>query len=253
MTSRRPLAGTFALWLAVMVVSVGGGLLARAFLPGVDGMVRALLVIELLFALALVAAPWFGSWSELGVNRSREWRNRSILIVPLLIALSPLALGVRSVPSDVLLVMVVGYALTGFTEELTWRGFANRLLAPLGTTRAVLVGAAFFGAAHLANVVFRDDVALVLAQAWGAFCFGVAYGALRHRTGTIVPLMVLHAVTDLAAAVGALPKMPMLVAEDVVLLTLGLVLLARDRQPNTITSRLGRDDITVERSPSWAR
>jgi hypothetical protein len=39
--------------------------------------------------------------------------------------------------------------------------------------------------------------------------------------------MALHFVTDLAAAVGALPKIPMLVAEDVVLLTLGLVLLRR--------------------------
>lgn len=249
MTPRPPLARAFALWVVVMVVTVGGGLLTRAYLPGVDGMVRALLVVEVLFGLTLAAAPWFGSWSELGVNRPREWSSRSLLILPLVLAVSPLALGVRSVPADVLLVLVVGYSLTGFTEELVWRGFAQRLLAPLGSTRAVLVGAAFFGAAHLANVVFRDSVALVVAQAWGAFCFGVAYGALRHRTRTIVPLMVLHAVTDLAAAVGALPKIPMLVAEDVVLLALGLVLLVRDQHPPTM-SRLGWDATTEGMEPA---
>ncbi|HEU5038924.1 MAG TPA: CPBP family intramembrane glutamic endopeptidase [Nocardioides sp.] len=217
------------LWAAVMVVTAGGGLLTRTYLPDVDGTVRALLVVEVLFALALLAAPLLGSWRQLGVNRPAEWRHRALLVLPLVVAVSPLALGVRSVGADVLLVLVVGYALTGVVEELVWRGMALRLLAPLGTGRAVVAGAALFGAAHLANVFFRDSTGLVLAQAWGAFCFGLAYGAVRVRTGTIVPLMALHALTDLAAAVGNLPRIPVLVAEDVVLLAYGMALLARRR------------------------
>lgn len=216
-----------ALWAVVMVVTAGGGLLTRTYLPELDGTTRALLVVEVLFALALVAAPFLGSWRELGVTRPAAWRQPGLLVLPLVVAASPLVLGVRPVGSGLLLVLVVGYLLTGVTEELVWRGFALRLLAPLGTSRAVLLGAALFGAAHLANVFFRDSSGLVLAQAWGAFCFGVAYGALRCRTGTIVPLMALHALTDLAAAVGNVPKVPVLVAEDVVLLAFGLLLLVR--------------------------
>jgi membrane protease YdiL (CAAX protease family) len=101
------------------------------------------------------------------------------------------------------------------------------VLGPLGAGRAVLITAALFGLAHLGNLVYRDSAAMVLAQAWGAFCFGVGYGALRHRTGTLVPLMVLHFVTDLAAAIGAVPTIPTLVAQDVVLLGMGLWLIAR--------------------------
>lgn len=123
----------------------------------------------------------------------------------------------------------MGYLFTGIAEELLWRGIVQRTLAPLGTTRAVLLTSALFGAAHLANLVFRDHPGLVLAQAWGAFCFGVGYGAVRARIDTIVPLIGLHLVTDLAAAVGAMPKIPTLVAQDVVLLGFGLVLLRRDR------------------------
>jgi hypothetical protein len=72
-------------------------------------------------------------------------------------------------------------------------------------------------------------VTLVAAQAVGAFCFGVGYAAIALRIGTIWPLMVLHALTDLFAAVGALPKIPILVGQDIVLLIVGLWLLRGNR------------------------
>lgn len=224
------LARAGGLWAATMAVIVGTGLLTATAMPTASGTVRALLALEVLFALSLVSARLFGTWRQLGVNRRPEWRNLSLLLVPLAAAVSPLVLGVRPIAGGELLMLVVGYTLTGITEELMWRGFALRLLIPVGQVRAVVIAAALFGAAHLGNVFYRDNVALVLAQAWGAFCFGLAYGALRHRIGTIVPLMVLHAVTDLAAAIGRMPKIPTLVAEDVVLLCLGVVLLARPRR-----------------------
>ncbi len=47
------------------------------------------------------------------------------------------------------------------------------------------------------------------------------------RIGTIWPLMVLHWLTDLFAAAGALPRIPILVGQDVVLLAVGLWLVSR--------------------------
>lgn len=214
-------------WVAVMTLTAGGGALAQALLPAASGMVRALLVTMVLFAAILIARARWWTWAEVGVNPPRTWKNWHLLALPGALAISPLALGAAPAEGSIA-VLVVGYALTGFNEELLWRGMVQRTLAPTGVVRSVVVTAALFGASHLANVFFRDNVALVVAQAWGAFCFGVAYGALRNRIGTIVPLIVLHAVTDFAAAVGALPKIPTLVAEDVVLLLFGIVLLARD-------------------------
>jgi hypothetical protein len=78
-------------------------------------------------------------------------------------------------------------------------------------------------------VLFRGSVGLVLAQAFGAFCFGVGYAALRWRTNAIWPLMAMHLATDLFAAIGGMPKIPVLVAQDVVLLVLGAYLIRRDR------------------------
>lgn len=82
-----------------------------------------------------------------------------------------------------------------------------------------------FGTAHLTNVMFHPKVPLVAAQAVGAACFGVACGTLRLRTGTVWPLIGLHAATDLFARIGAWPAIPILGAQDIVLLGYGLWLL----------------------------
>ena len=75
------------------------------------------------------------------------------------------------------------------------------------------------------NVFFRDSAAVVVAQAVGAACFGIGYGALRLRTGSVWPLMALHLLTDLLPQLGRLPKIPIFVAQDVVLLGYALFLL----------------------------
>lgn len=225
-----PMRRAALIWAAALALTAGGGVLTKLLLPDASGMVRALLVTELLFVAILIARARWWTWAEVGVNRPRAWRRLHLLVLPAVLAVSPLALGVAPTPAGTVALLAVGYALTGFNEEVLWRGMVQGVLAPTGAVRSVVVAAALFGSAHLTNVLFRDSVGLVLAQAWGAFCFGLAYGALRNRINTVVPLMVLHAVTDMAAAVGALPKIPTLVVEDVVLLALGIVLLAQDHR-----------------------
>ena len=199
-----------------------GALATRFAMPGSDGLTRSLVASVGLLVFAVVVARAVavrsGGWSALGLTHPRQWHDTKLLVVPALITLVPLLGGVRSIEAGALIVLVVGYVLTGFMEEILWRGAVQRILAPTGIAPAVWLGSALFGAAHLTNVLFRDSVALVVAQAFGAFCFGVGYAALRWRTNTIWPLMVLHLTTDLFAAIGGLPKIPVLVGQDVVLL-----------------------------------
>ncbi len=196
----------------------------EALWPTSSGQVRALGFVALLTLVVVATAARVGAWRELGVVPPGQWQRPLLLVVPTLLAVSPLVAGVRSLSAGTWVVLLSGYALTGVAEELLWRGWVHRFLQPLGLRRAVLVGSALFGCAHLANLLYRDSPALVLAQCWGAFCFGVGYAALRARTGTLVPLIGLHFLTDLAAQAGRLPVIPVLVAQDVVLLGLGLLL-----------------------------
>lgn len=230
---RSPLPLTLLVYVGNALVIVAGAYAAAALFPDADGLTRSLVasVAALLYTVVVAGAVAVrdGGWAGLGLTHPRYWRNLKLLAVPALITLAPLAGGVRSIEAGTAAVLLAGYVITGFMEELLDRGVVQRLLAPTGTAKAVWLGSALFGASHLTNVLFRPSVGLVAAQAFGAFCFGVGYAALRWRTNTIWPLMVLHFATDLFASIGGLPKIPVLVAQDVVLVALGAYLIRKGR------------------------
>lgn len=226
----RPLArgvrAVVLLFLAVAGLTGLIGVAARRLLP--DPQLGALIAIAALTVAVLLARPWFGSWAALGLQRRV---NRPVLLaVPTVLALLPLTFGVELPEGRTLAVLLVGYLLTGFTEELLWRGMALAALEWSRPLVAVLLSSALFGLSHLVNLLYRDNPALVLAQVWGAFCFGVGYAAIRRRTGSILWLMVLHAVTDFAGAITAGPALLFFIGQDAVLLAFGLVLVLREQR-----------------------
>ena len=221
----RPLA--CALFAVDLIIVVTSAVVIRLVAPGMSSLTAALIVTAVLAVVVTILVWRLSGFREAGFTGPRNWRNLHLLILPTVLAFIPLLAGFR--PVDALATLIVGYALTGFMEEALWRGLVLRVLLPTGPLPAVLFGSLLFGASHLANVLFRDNVTLVAAQAVGAFCFGVGYAAIALRIGTIWPLMVLHALTDLFAAVGALPKIPILVGQDIVLLIVGLWLLRGNR------------------------
>ncbi len=218
-----------ALDLVIVVVSA---VVIRAVAPEMSPLTAALIVTAVLAVVVTVLVWRISGFREAGFTGPRTWRNPHLLIAPTVLAFIPLLAGFR--PVDALATLIVGYTLTGFMEEALWRGLVLRVLRPTGPLPAVLFGSLLFGASHLANVLFRDNVTLVAAQAVGAACFGVGYAAIALRIGTIWPLMVLHTLTDLFAAVGALPKIPILVGQDIVLLVVGLWLLRGKRAPTDV-------------------
>lgn len=220
----RRLAGAL-LALDVVIVVLSAAIIGMVA-PGTAPSSAALIVTGVLTVVVTGLVWRLSGFREAGFTGPRSWRNLHLLVLPAVLAVIPLVAGFR--PVDALGTLIVGYALTGFMEEALWRGLIPRVLRPTGPLAAVLFGSLLFGAAHLPNVLFRDSAILVVAQAIGAFCFGVGYAAIALRMGTIWPLMVLHALTDLCAAVGALPRIPILVGQDVVLLVVGLWLLRRD-------------------------
>ncbi|MFG1877578.1 CPBP family intramembrane glutamic endopeptidase [Sphaerisporangium sp. NPDC049003] len=229
--ARRPRVRALLLYVGYMLTTFVAGLAVKAIVPHWSGTAQSLVTMIPLVVLVTVLVMRFGGWHAAGFTPPRQWRDLRLLVLPALLVFTPLVAGFAPVEPGLLTMLVVGYALTGFMEEAMWRGVIPHVLRPTGVLSSALLGSALFGAAHLSNILFRENPALVASQAVGAFCFGVGYAALRHRTGTIWPLMVLHMATDLFAATGAVPKIPILVAQDVILLVFGLILLRRPRTP----------------------
>jgi membrane protease YdiL (CAAX protease family) len=187
----------------------------------VTGGLWIIIVIAAIVAAGLTALGW---WRAVGFNRPAEWRERQWLILPLALTLLPLVAGIRA-PEISAWLLVAGYALTGFAEEGVFRGVILRLLNDRPRAQAAATAAILFGLAHIGNIFIRDNAAVVMAQAVGAACFGFGYAAVRFRTGTLVPLIVAHMLTDLFLQIGKLPLIPVAVVQDVILLAYGLWLL----------------------------
>lgn len=100
--------------------------------------------------------------------------------------------------------IIVFYLLLGCYEEIFNRGLIQNALLRYGPLQSIILSATLFGLMHLAHLIagnqsMPDAILQILrATAWG---FGAS--VLRLHTRTIVPLMGLHALTDLFDAVSS--------------------------------------------------
>jgi uncharacterized protein len=224
---RHPMTAAALLWLLDFALVIAISQAAKALLPDSQPDYIAVWVIALLAVGALTAAGW---WRIVGFNRPHQWHSLPILILPVLIAfVLPLVLGVKWDESGSFGYLLLGYLLVGFHEEAIFRGVILNILQPLGARRAVVVGAIFFGLAHLANLLVRSNPWLVLAQVVGAFCDGIGFGALRLRTNTLWFLIPIHAAQDLLLHYTNFPAIALNVAQVTIMMFLGFYLL---RQTN---------------------
>lgn len=108
-------------------------------------------------------------------------------------------------PGGVLAVVAGNTALVALSEELMFRavllqGFRDKFtLWP-----AVLMSSALFGVAHAANGLATGDLHGALWQALAAAMQGVAYAAIRLRTRSVWPMVLVHGLWDFSLMVAML-------------------------------------------------
>lgn len=225
-TSTRPVRNVLALVGISLGVTAVGSLLVALAAPQSDQLLRRLPVVLVLLAMSLVVARRIG-WAAIAAGDPTTWRQVGWLTAPVLLALVPLAWGWSPDPST-LVALTLGYAATGVYEELWFRGVILRTALPLGPGRAAALTAVVFGASHLANAFFGQNIAVTAAQAFGAAAFGFGYAVLRLRTNALWVLAATHAGSDLLLHTTGLhggALWAVMVGQDVVLFVVGLVAL----------------------------
>lgn len=226
---RRDLGLVITLTITWAAVTVGLDLILRAAIPGIDVRIASLGIIAAVAIAVVAGVTWARWWREVGYTPASSWRETQWLVVALLIALAPLVAGLKPLGTETYLVLIAGYALTGFAEETMFRGVLVKMLAQRRPIAIAATTALLFGLVHLSNIVIRGEVAVTLAQAMGAAAFGFGFAALRLRTNSILPLVAIHAVHDLVLQMTALPLIPTAVVQDIILFAIGLWLLRTTR------------------------
>jgi len=252
-TPARPRRVAVALGAVNIAATIAGALIVAAVLPNASAWTARLVVLVALAAAVTAVLAATGGWRTAGFTARVD--QPRVLIVPTAVAVAPLVGGVQLPGAGMLAVFVLGYAVTGFFEEALFRGLIFGVLRPAAVWPAVWISSALFAAAHLPNMLFGQAPAMTLAQAVGTFCFGVGYAAVRLGTGSVLPLMVLHFLTDLLLRIDALPvwaHWTVMVGGDILLLLYGLILLRQAARPDRDTAATTRPSSGAGSLPAGA-
>lgn len=249
----RPLIALLLLaaWLAVTVRTgrpVEGASTIAAVVTA--GIARQFVLASAFLVLAALVLRW----PDLGFGRPRPGSLR-LLWLPGLYVAAFLAAGTAAglPPLGILLILVANALLGSFSEEVIFRGFVyTGLRDALPIWPAVLVTALLFGAPHILNVQLIGNLGAALGQAVFATFSGIMFLALRIRTGSLWPVILLHAAwnTGLILIGREAPPLGPEVALPVaaVLLTAGTMLPIL-LYPFWLLRRVGRDGDGLGRAP----
>lgn len=199
----------FACWLAITIIvgNIASGGETADLGEGVQRGIGWAWVAAGGFALAVVL--WQG-WHDVALNRwpkARDWRLVWLPMIYIVVALG-VATWFGLPPATVLLIILVNTLFVGFSEELMLRGIVLQgFRHTVSIWPAVLLTSVAFGAMHSLNVFVTGDLWAALLQSCAAFLSGIIFIALRLRTGSLWPPILVHALWDFAtftlgAAVG---------------------------------------------------
>lgn len=150
-------------------------------------------------AIFLVAVVWLAGWRDMGFRAPAPAGWWKLLWLPALYLAGLASLGLLTGKLEPLAVTMVllNTAIVGFSEELAFRGVLwGAARKALGFWSGFLLVTLAFGSVHVFNAILTGQLAAAGVQALNAAMSGAAYLAIRIRTRSILPIMVIHALWD---------------------------------------------------------
>lgn len=195
LANQRPVLFSVIVLLILEAIVLGALLLSN--LAGIPllSLDLPMLLLNAVFAAILIGVMRW--WKETGFTAPSQWKNLRFLIIPLVLLIGPtLFLQPQFPPLDRAVILVIVTLLIGFQEEAIFRGVLLRTFMPRSTMQAVFISAVLFGIIHINSFLVGRDPLFVVSQIIASFLGAIGLGALRIRTNTIVPLVLLHALND---------------------------------------------------------
>ena len=182
--------------------------------------------------LALGLLVWTGWLREAGFNRMSQWRNLRLLLFPLLVCALTLSGGLFGSGPASLVSAFLTALIAAFGEEIVFRGLLWRTLAPAGPVRAVILTSLLSGLLVLGMTGTEGPWPEAVRLTALTFCGGFTYGALRWRTTSIWPVILIHTTFAFAvsiATLGAVTYPLMMLLSTLGFVAYGLYLLRNPR------------------------
>jgi len=189
---------TLAVWMLIGIVgsfSQMGSSIALNKL--VEEQITLSFIIAPLFLLSVVFLSK-GSL-KVGFNPPKSFKSLFHLWLPLLFILAFLFTGISKglPPNSVVVFILINTLLVGVSEELMFRGILfGASLTKFSIWKSIWIASIIFGVIHLSNGFLTGDFTAASVQAMQAIFAGVWFLAIRIRTGSIFPVIIIHGLWD---------------------------------------------------------
>ncbi|MFZ0005967.1 MAG: type II CAAX endopeptidase family protein [Methanoregula sp.] len=199
-TIRHPYFSAVGFLLIVLGVVLGFGALNEFFLMStVEQVALGDLVLAIIGIFLVIRLRW---WAKSGFTKGIKWADVPLFILPAAVSLLSLSGGIRVSSVVTILTFAAVTLVVGFAEETYFRGLILTSLIPTGVFRAVIISSFFFAAPHLLNTIGGVwDPSFAIVDSVAAFGLGFTFAALRTRTGSIWPLIGIHALFDFTSLI----------------------------------------------------
>lgn len=203
MTARTAIPITLAAFAAWAAITVVGSRLMAGGTQELGGALGQGVAWPILAAAAfiLAVALWQGRPEETGLRGVQHPGTLWLAWFPMLYVLGALGVAVALglPPAPLMIWVLINTLFVGFSEELMFRGVMLRSFRRrFSIWPAVIITSLAFGAVHSLNIFTTGEVAQSLIQSCAAALSGLIFIALRLRTGSIWPPMLLHGLWDFA-------------------------------------------------------
>jgi membrane protease YdiL (CAAX protease family) len=189
----------FILWTTITVV--GGNITTGGEGSLVDAVSRQIGWTFVVASAFILGVTLWQKWRDVGLDRGASAGGWVLTWLPMLYIVGGLVTAtIFGLPPLGLLAMIlINTLLVGFSEELAFRGVVLQALRHVTSIwSAVVLTSVAFGAVHSLNVFVTGDLKAALIQSCAAFLSGIVFIALRLRTGSLWPSIIVHALWDFA-------------------------------------------------------
>lgn len=194
---RRPYLFSFMLLLLLIVVNGAGVAIAQS-----TGLPLTSIVVYTELALAIilvVIVSKLGWWQEIGFRKATRPGVLWLFAPSLALFLGNLTFGIHVTHASALATFTLLALLSGFVEEVIFRGLILRALLSRGEGTALLVTTLLFGFAHAGNALAGSDPLYVTVQIAYSLAIGFGFGAMALRGRLLWPLVLAHGLGNFIA------------------------------------------------------
>lgn len=156
---------------------------------------RCTLVNTIFTVLLLVLIILLKRTEYYGLTKVTNWKNYLYFIPLMFIVTANLWNGINiNNTKQEIIFYILTMCNVGFIEEIIFRGFLFNMMAKKNVKSAIIVSSLTFGMGHIVNLLTGAEFIPTLLQMCYAFAIGYLFVTIYHRSKSLIPCIVAHAI-----------------------------------------------------------